>query len=121
MRLVRDDRPTLGEAILPAGRWGLRLVRRELRGCGRAQALVGEGAEGLTLEMIGARPGLGENDRARRFAEFRLVIRRDDIVFLDRQLRERIARVAAPARTGLAADAADARRTKSKEAAAAPH
>src|SRR5207302_335403 len=50
-------------------------------------------------------PGLGLNDDARRLAEFRLVVRREDLVFLDRQLRERVARVAGLARTGLAADA----------------
>ncbi len=79
----------------------------QLGGRGRAQVLVGEGEEGLAFELIGAGAGLGHDDGARRVAVFGLVVRRDDLVFVDRELREGIARVAGLTRALLSGDAAE--------------
>ena len=57
--------------------------------------------ERLGLELVGARARHGDDRRAAQLVELRLVVRRDDLVLADRELRERIA-----ARQCLAADAA---------------
>src|SRR5256885_749429 len=57
--------------------------------------------------VIGAGAGLGDDDGARRVAVFRLVVRGDHLVFIDRELREGIARVAGLPRTLLPGDAAE--------------
>ena len=56
--------------------------------------LVGIGTEDFALEVVGARLGLGNDDRARRIAIFGGVVGADDLIFGDRELRERVARIA---------------------------
>ena len=68
---------------------------------GRAPVLGGVVVERLGLELVGARARHGDDRRAAQLIELRLVVRRDDLVLADRELRERIA-----ARQRLAADAA---------------
>ena len=91
MRDVGDDRAAEREAIFLARLVRLALAGRDFVGPRRTQMLVGVGTEGFALEAVGARLRLGDDDRARRIAIFGGVVGADDLIFGDRELRERVA------------------------------
>ena len=100
MQPVLDDRSAEGDAVFLALGLGL-LVRIELSRRARTVVVRAVGAECFAAELIGARAAERGDRRARDLVVLRLVVRRDDLVFTDGELRERIAlRVA-----GLAAHA----------------
>ena len=90
MQLVLDDGAAQGRPEFLVARLGL-LARGELPGRISAQAVVGVGAESLAVEFIGAGLGFRGDRRARDLVEFRLVVRRDDLVLTDGELREWVA------------------------------
>ena len=100
MHRVLDDRAADREAVFFLVRLGLvacRLFGRR----GVAVGVAGIAAEHLAVEVVSARLGFGRHRGAGNLVVLRLVVRGDDLVFADRQLRERVA-----LRADLAADAA---------------
>ena len=90
MQRVRDDGATHRKTVFVVAGRGF-FARHLFGGCRRAQAFVGRGAENFTMKFIGARLGLRNDSGARNLVVFGLVVGRDDLVFADRELRERVA------------------------------
>src|SRR5574337_729263 len=90
MRLVLDDRAAQVEAVVLLVRDGL-LVIEFLGRRFRAHGGVGEITEDVAVGGIGAGLGLRHHSGTRNLVVFRLVVGGDDLVFANRQLRERVA------------------------------
>src|SRR3569833_138035 len=90
MLLVLDDGAAEGRAELLvvirdlAARVALR------RGFG-PEVVAGEGPESLAMELVGAGLGIGSHRRAGDLIKLGLVVRGNDLVLADGELRERIA------------------------------
>ena len=97
---VADDRAAERDAVLLLLRLRLAAVARFDR-IGRAPVLGGVVGERFGFELVRARARHGDDAGAAELVELCLVVRRDDLVFADGELRERIA-----AGQSLAADAA---------------
>ena len=106
VRLVLDDRATQCKTVFLLGRCLFALASLALgRGLG-AHVFVGVTVEGFTLELVGTGLGGRGHGRARHLAVFGLVVAADDLVFTDRQLRERVAGTAGLAGHAAALDVA---------------
>ena len=94
MQAVLDDRPAQREPVLLAVAALLARARGLLgrRFCPPIRLRIG--IEGPGLELVGAGPGHRRDRGARNLVVLGLVVRRDDLVLGDGELRERVARIA---------------------------